>query len=194
MKNITIAISLMSLLCIGSISAQENKKVWSMIEFFQKYDGKEIEYTKPDGTIGIRKIKAEGATMSDFNKLADDLGYTPKDKDGVSREQMFQFFDLYIREEIGDPIDRNNDNDRKDGEENGFIDKEKQKAETIFNNATTDDKMNHMMKDAESEIKKMQSIGITYEEFRKSVKEKEPNASESEIKKAYDNLVKQFSF
>lgn len=153
-----------------------------MIEFFLKYDDKDSLKT-PD--------------QVDFDKMLNEMGIMDEvqsDKRGLTKEDAFRFVDAYINADQGNKIEINHE--KKEEVINYLLELEKgkQDAENIFNQATSEEALSEAFKNAEAEVLKFQSagIGISYDDFRKAAKTRMPDASEEEIKEAYRDLLKQF--
>jgi len=165
-----------------------------------------VEFAKNSKPMIVFFLKYDDSTktpnQNDFDIMITEMGLMDKvknDKSGLTKEDAFNFVNAYINTDKNKKGGIDIDENKKEKIRDYLIElnEGKQKAENIFKNATTDDKMKKMVEDAQTEVKKIKlnpnPLGITYEQFKKVAKEKKPNMSETEIKKAYDDLIKQFS-
>jgi hypothetical protein len=147
-----------------------------MIDFFLKYDEKD-------------SLKAPNQV--DFDQMLNEMGIMDEvnnDKSGLTKEDAFQFINAYINADnaIGQEDEPNKP------EQESQLDKELKKAEKQFEEVKPE--VETMLKDAEKEFEKVQtqSSFMSYEDFRKRVKAHKPEASESEIQAAYNEMMKEF--
>lgn len=146
-----------------------------MIEFFLKYDEKE---------------KAKAPNQADFNLLIKQMGLTEEvknDGSGLTKEGAFQLIDAYIK------ANKNTSKinyKTKTTPDNDLFNKEIKKAEAQFEELKPE--IERVMKEAQKEAEKIKykEPGISYQDFRNKAKTKKPELSESEIKKAYEELMK----
>jgi len=158
------------------------EKAGPMIELLMKYDDSEITPNQDDFDIMLNKMG-----------IMDDV---QNDDSGLTKEDAFEFVNAYIDADQGKKLDID---EQKKGEVIDFlkeIEKGKQDALAIFNEATTDDKLNKMMVDAEKELYESgffrpNSIWFTYEEFKALTLKEYPKAKEGQIKATYNFLIEQ---
>lgn len=153
-----------------------------MIDFFLKYD---------DST----KV----TNQADFDKMLIKMGVMDEienDKSGLTKEDAFKFVNTYIMADQGDKIEI--DEVKKEEVVNFLneIEKGKQDALAIFNDATTDAKINQMQEDASRELYKSgffrpNSVWFTYEEFEAMTLKEYPKAKEGQIRAAYNYFIEQ---
>jgi len=146
-----------------------------LIDFLLKYDEKD---------------STKAPDQNDFDQLLNQMGVMDdlkNDKSGLTKEDAFQFINAYINADknIGKkkPV-QSNTNTESD------LQKELKKAEELFENAMPE--MENLMKEAEKEAEKieMNSNLISYDDFRKKARQKKPELSDSEIRAAYNDLMK----
>ncbi|PKQ65804.1 hypothetical protein BZG02_02015 [Labilibaculum filiforme] len=148
-----------------------------MIDFFLKYDEKD---------------SLHAPNQVDFDQMLNEMGLMDEiknDKSGLTKEDAFQFINAYINadDNIGKekPAQPNSNTESE-------LQKELKKAEELLENAMPE--MEKWMKEAEKEAEKMNLNPniISYDDFRKRAKEKQPDLSESEIRDAYNEMIKSF--
>lgn len=146
-----------------------------MIDFFLKYDEKD-------------SFKAPN--QSDFDQMLNEMNVMDEvknDRSGLTKEDAFQFINAYINAD-------KNIGKKKPAQPNinseGELQKELKKAEKQFDEAKPE--LERILKEAEKEFEKLQkqSNFMSYEDFRKRAKAKKPDAGESEIREAYNELMK----
>ncbi len=146
-----------------------------LIDFFLKYDEKESSKA-PDQT--------------DFDQLLNQMGIMDEvknDKSGLTKEDAFQFINAYINADknIGKekPTQPNTNTESE-------LQKELKKAEKLLEDSMPE--IEKLMKEAEKEVEKMKMNPnlISYGDFRKKAKQMKPELTESEIKAAYNDLMK----
>ncbi|WP_096428530.1 hypothetical protein [Labilibaculum antarcticum] len=146
-----------------------------MIDFFLKYDEKD---------------SLKDPNQVDFDQMLNEMGVMDEvknDKSGLTKEDAFQFINAYINADnaIGQEGGKPNK-----PEQESQLDKELKKAEKQFDEAKPE--LERMLKEAEKEFGKLhnESNFMSYEDFRKQAKAKKPDASESEIQDAYNEIMK----
>ena len=171
-----------------SVLAQDNnptelmKKVGPMMELLMKYE----ENTKPPN-------------QEDFDKMLNEMGIMDEiqnDKSGLTKEEAFQFINFYINADQGEKIVIDEQNKGEVIDYLNEIEKGKQDALSLLNEATTDDKMSKMMEEASDELYKSgffrsNSVWYTYEEFKALTLEAYPKAKEPQIKAAYNYFIEE---
>jgi len=163
------------------INEEAIKSSGALIHFLMKYDKETVE-----GEVN----------QSDFDKMAKDLGLnTDASNNGLTKEDAFKFTDIYIKSDKGETLQI--DDQKKDEVANYLNDIEKGKSDAlaIFNEATTDVKLNQMMANAEKELYDAgmfrKDIWYPYKEYKARVKKDYPKATEGQIKAAYKYFLKQ---
>jgi len=154
----------------------------SLINFYNKYDDK--------GASGE-------VDQEDFDKMLNEMNWSISDdtNNGLTKEDAFKFINIYIKSDKGETIQI--DEQKKDEVANFLndIDKGKSDAEALFNEATTDDKMQQMMINAKQELYnsgiRENSIWYTYDEYKALIKKEYPKANEGQIKAAYHYFIDQ---
>lgn len=169
-----------------SIFAQENNpdelmgKVGPMMELLMKYEN-----------------NTKSPNQEDFDKMLNEMGIMDEiqnDKSDLTKEDAFQFINAYINADQREKIVIDEQNE---GEVIDFlkeIEKGKQDALTLLNEATTDDKMSKMMEEASNELYnsgffRSNSVWFTYEEFKALTLKEYPKAKEGQIKAAYNYFI-----
>lgn len=153
-----------------------------MIDLFLKYD----DSTKITNQAGFDKILIKMGIMDEIQN----------DKSGLTKEDAFKFVNTYIRADQGNKIEID---EAKKQEVVSFIneiEKGKQDALVIFNDATTDVKMNQMRTEASRELYKSgffrpNSVWFTYEEFEVLTLKEYPKATKGQIRAAYNYFIEQ---
>lgn len=146
-----------------------------MIDFFLKYD--ENDSVKPPN-------------QSDFDQMLNKMGVMDEvknDKSGLTKEDAFQLINAYINADKNSGKEKSTQSNTNSESE---LQKELKKAEELFENAMPE--MEKLMKEAEKEAEKikMNPNFISYDDFRKKVKQKKPELSENEIRDAYNEMMK----
>lgn len=146
-----------------------------MIDFFLKYDEKD---------------STKAPNQSDFDLMLNQMGIMDEvknDQSGLTKEDAFQFINAYINADnaIGQEGEKPNK-----PEQESQLDKELKKAEKQFEEAKPE--LEKMLKNAEKEYEKLQKQTnfMYYEDFRKRAKQRKPDLSDSEIRDAYNEVVK----
>ncbi len=169
-----------------SIFAQENNpdelmgKVGPMMELLMKYEN-----------------NTKSPNQEDFDKMLNEMGIMDEiqnDKSDLTKEDAFQFINAYINADQGEKIVIDEQNE---GEVIDFlkeIEKGKQDALTLLNEATTDDKMSKMMEEESNELYnsgffRSNSVWFTYDEFKALTLKEYPKAKEGQIKAAYNYFI-----
>lgn len=149
-----------------------------MINFFMKYQD------------GDKKINQD-----DFDQMLNQMGIMEvilNDKSGLTKEDAFKFVDAYIKTDQGEKIEINQQ--KKDQVINYLneIENGRQNAQAVFDQVITEKKVNDFVRQAQEEMEKLQTVGfgISYDDFKKEVKKKKPNATDAEIQTAYKDLMK----
>lgn len=149
-----------------------------MINFFMKYQD------------GDKKINQD-----DFDQMLNQMGIMEvilNDKSGLTKEDAFKFIDAYIKTDQGEKIEINQQ--KKDQVINYLneIENGRQNAQAVFDQVITEKKVNDFVRQAQEEMEKLQTVGfgISYDDFKKEVKKKKPNATDAEIQTAYKDLMK----
>lgn len=199
MKQIQIVTLLFLMIISNILFAQEKKKVTKqnentsieaaymkankkaidaatpMIEFFLKYD---------------KKDKAKAPNQADFDLLIKQMGLSEEvknDGSGLTKEDAFQLIEAYIK-----ATKKSSDADykTKNTTNNDLLNKEIKKAEAQFEKLKPE--IEKLMKEAQKEAEKIKykEPVISYQDFRQKAKTKKPELSETEIKKAYKELMK----
>lgn len=150
-----------------------------LIDFFLKYD--ENDSTK-------------APNQNDFDQLLNQMGVMDdlkNDKSGLTKEDAFQVIDAYIKADQN--IGKEKARQPKENTESE-LQKELKKAESLFEDAKPE--IENMMKEAEKEAEKLKKNPnlIPYDDFRKKAKQMKPELSESEIRAAYDEMMKSFGY
>lgn len=153
----------------------------ALINFLMKYDKETVE-----GEVN----------QSDFDNMTKDLGLnTDASNNGLTKEDAFKFVNIYIKSDKGETLQI--DDQKKDEVANYLneIEKVKSDALAIFNEATTDVKLNQMMVNAEKELydagMMREDIWYPYKEYKARVKKNYPKATEGQIKAAYHYFLEQ---
>jgi len=154
----------------------------ALIDFYTKYDNEAIS-----GEVN----------QDDFDKMLKEMNWTTSEdtNGGLTKEDAFKFINTYIRSDQGETLQI--DEQKKDEVVNFLNDIEKGKsdAEVIFNEATTDDKLQQMMLDARNELYdagiRENSTWYTYDEYKALIKKEYPKAKEGQIKAAYNYFLDQ---
>ena len=146
-----------------------------MIDFFLKYDEKD-------------SLKAPN--QSDFDQMLNQMGIMDEvknDQSGLTKEDAFQFINAYINADKS--IGKEGEKPDKPVQESQ-LDQELKKAEKQFDEAKPE--LEGMLKEAEKEFEKLQNQSnfMSYEDFRKRAKQRKPDLSESEIRDAYNEVMK----
>lgn len=149
-----------------------------LINFFMKYQD------------GDKKINQD-----DFDQMLNQMGIMEvilNDKSGLTKEDAFKFIDAYIKTDQGEKIEINQQ--KKDQVINYLneIENGRQNAQAVFDQVITEKKVNDFVRQAQEEMEKLQTVGfgISYDDFKKEVKKKKPNATDAEIQTAYKDLMK----
>lgn len=149
-----------------------------LINFFMKYQD------------GDKKINQD-----DFDQMLNQMGIMEvilNDKSGLTKEDAFKFVDAYIKTDQGEKIEINQQ--KKDQVINYLneIENGRQNAQAVFDQVITEKKVNDFVRQAQEEMEKLQTVGfgISYDDFKKEVKKKKPNATDAEIQTAYKDLMK----
>lgn len=158
------------------------KKAGPMIELLMKYDDSAITPEQADFDIMLNNM----GIMNEVEN--DDIGLT--------KEDAFKFVNAYINADQGKKIDMD---EQKEDEVIDFlkeIEKGKQDALAILNEATSDIKMEQMREQASRELYnsgffRPNSVWFTYEEFKARTLKEYPKAKEGQIKAAYNFLIEE---
>lgn len=145
-----------------------------LIDFLLKYDEKD---------------KSKAPDQIDFDQLLNEMGIMDQvenDKSGLTKENAFQFINAYIKADKAIGKEEQANKPKHESE----LDREVKKAEKQFEDLMPE--IERIMKEAEKEAAKIKlnSNLIPYGDFRKRAKQMKPELSESEIKVAYDDLMK----
>jgi len=150
-----------------------------MIEFLLKYDEKD---------------STKAPKQADFDLLIKQMGLSKEiknDGSGLTKEDAFQFINTYINADknIGTkaPTQKNINTESE-------LQKELKKAEELFENAMPE--IEKLMKEAEKEVEKINVNPnlIPYSDFRKRAKQMKPELSDSEIRAAYNDMMKNLGY
>ena len=169
-----------------SIFAQENNpdelmgKVGPMMELLMKYEN-----------------NTKSPNQEDFDKMLNKMGIMDEiqnDKGDLTKEDAFQFINAYINADQGEKIVIDEQNEGEVMDFLNEIEKGKQNALTLLNEATTDDKMSKMMEEASNELYnsgffRSNSVWFTYDEFKALTIKEYPKAKEGQIKAAYNYFI-----
>jgi len=169
-----------------SIFAQENNpdelmgKVGPMMELLMKYEN-----------------NTKSPNQEDFDKMLNKMGIMDEiqnDKSDLTKEDAFQFINAYINADQGEKIVIDEQNEGEVMDFLNEIEKGKQNALTLLNEATTDDKMSKMMEEASNELYnsgffRSNSVWFTYDEFKALTIKEYPKAKEGQIKAAYNYFI-----
>ncbi len=158
------------------------KKAGPMIELLMKYDDSAITPEQADFDIMLNN-------MGIMNEVEND-------DSGLTKEDAFKFVNAYINADQGKKIDMD---EQKEDEVIDFleeIEKGKQDALAILNEATSDIKMEQMREQASRELYnsgffRPNSVWFTYEEFKARTLKEYPKAKEGQIKAAYNFLIEE---
>lgn len=150
-----------------------------LIDFFLKYDEKD---------------SSKAPNQNDFDQLLNQMGVMDEvknDKSGLTKEDAFQFINAYINADKN--IGKEKSTQPKTNTESE-LQKELKKAEKLFEDSMPE--IEKLMKEAEKEAEKIQMNPnlIPYGDFRKKAKQMKPELSESEIRAAYDEMMKNFGY
>ena len=142
-----------------------------LIDFFLKYDEKESSKA-PDQT--------------DFDQLLNQMGVMDEvknDKSGLTKEDAFQFINADNNIGAKESTQKNLNTESE-------LQKELKKAEKLLEDSMPE--IEKLMKEAEKEAEKIKTNPnlIPYGDFRKKAKQMKPELTESEIRAAYDDLMK----
>jgi len=165
-----------------SIFAQENNpdelmgKVGPMMELLMKYEN-----------------NTKSPNQEDFDKMGI-MDEIQNDKSDLTKEDAFQFINAYINADQGEKIVIDEQNEGEVMDFLNEIEKGKQNALTLLNEATTDDKMSKMMEEASNELYnsgffRSNSVWFTYDEFKALTIKEYPKAKEGQIKAAYNYFI-----
>jgi hypothetical protein len=171
----------------------EKEGVDVMLDTYMKANKKMIDSTKPMIDFFLKydeKDSLKAPNQSDFDQMLNQMGVMDEvknDQSGLTKEDAFQFINAYINAD--NAIGKEGEKPKKPVLESQ-LDKELKKAEKQFDEAKPE--LERMWKEAEKEFEKLQkqSNFMSYEDFRKRAKAKKPDARESEIKEAYNDLMK----
>ncbi|MRT93136.1 hypothetical protein [Ancylomarina sp. 16SWW S1-10-2] len=203
MKQIQI-ITLMFLMISSSILfAQEQKKVnnktddASIQAAYMKINKKSIDNAKPMIEFLLKydeKDSTKAPKQADFDLLMKQMGLNEEiknDGSGLTKEDAFQFINAYINAE--DNIGKEKPTQPNINTESE-LQKELKKAEELFENAMPE--MEKMIKEAQKEAEKIKINPdlIPYSDFKEKAKQMKPELSESEIRAAYDELMKNLGY
>ena len=149
----------------------------------------------------LLKYENGNPTQADFDKMLNQMGIMDEvqnDNSGLTKEDAFKIIDTYIKADQGKEVNIDIDQDKKEKilEYLNQLEQGKKDALQIFDQLVSSGELNRVANEAMKEIQKVQMAGlqISYDDFRKDVFKHNPNASEADIKKAYQKLKKQLGF
>ena len=149
----------------------------------------------------LLKYENGNATQADFDQMLNQMGIMDEvqnDNSGLTKEDAFKIIDTYIKADQGKEVNIDIDQDKKEKilEYLNQLEQGKKDALQIFDQLVSSGELNRVANEAMKEIQKVQMAGlqISYDDFRKDVLKHNPNASEADIKKAYQKLKKQLGF
>ncbi|MGZ2371191.1 hypothetical protein ACXR6G_15540 [Ancylomarina sp. YFZ004] len=201
MKQVQIITLVFLMISSNILFAQEQKKATkksaetSIEAAYMKINKKSIDNAKPMIEFLLiydEKDNTKAPKQADFDLLIKQMGLSEeikKDDSGLTKEDAFQFINTYINADknIGkkETIQPNTNTENE-------LQKELQKAKELFENAMPE--MDKLKKKAEKEVEKikMNPNLIPYNDFRKKAKQMKPELSESEIRDAYNDMMKSF--
>ena len=189
-------IIMICLMAYSSLFAQteEKKDEGDKIqEVYMKANKENIDAAKPLIDFLLKydeKDSTKAPDQNDFDQLLNQMGVMDElknDKSGLTKEDAFQFINAYIN------ADKNigkQEATKPSSDTESELQKELKKAEKLFEDSMPE--IEKLMKEAEKEAEKIKTNPnlIPYGDFRKKAKQMKPELSESEIKAAYDDLMK----
>jgi hypothetical protein len=203
MKPVQIITLILLLLFPYLLFAQEKKKVTkqngeiSIEEAYMKINKKSIDKAKPMIEFFLKydeKDNSKTPKQADFDLLIKQMGLSEElknDNSGLTKEDAFQFIDAYIK---ADKNTANTNYKTKSTSDNDLFNKEIKKVEAQFEELKPE--IERIMKEAQKEAEQLkfnQPI-ISYSDFRKAAKTRNPELDEGEIKKAYEELMKAMGY
>ena len=201
MKQIQIITLVCLIISSNILFAQEQKKAnkkstdASIQATYMKINKKSIDNAKPMIEFLLKydnKDSTNAPKQTDFDLFIKQMGLSEEiknDDSGLTKEDAFQFINTYINADknIGKEksIEPNTENE---------LQKEFKKAEEIFESAIPE--IEKLIKKAEKEVKKIKVSPdlIPYNDFRKKAKQMKPELSESEIRTAYNEMMKNLGY
>ncbi|WP_461630439.1 hypothetical protein [Labilibaculum euxinus] len=171
----------------------EKEGVDVMLETYMKANKNLIDSTKPMIDFFLKydeKDSLKAPNQSDFDQMLNQMGIMDEvknDQSGLTKEDAFQFINAYINADKS--IGKEGEKPDKPVQESQ-LDQELKKAEKQFDEAKPE--LEGMLKEAEKEFEKLQNQSnfMSYEDFRKRAKQRKPDLSESEIRDAYNEVMK----
>ncbi|WP_461641607.1 hypothetical protein [Labilibaculum euxinus] len=171
----------------------EKEGVDVMLETYMKANKNMIDSTKPMIDFFLKydeKDSLKAPNQSDFDQMLNQMGIMDEvknDQSGLTKEDAFQFINAYINADKS--IGKEGEKPDKPVQESQ-LDQELKKAEKQFDEAKPE--LEGMLKEAEKEFEKLQNQSnfMSYEDFRKRAKQRKPDLSESEIRDAYNEVMK----
>ncbi|WP_461632011.1 hypothetical protein [Labilibaculum euxinus] len=171
----------------------EKEGVDVMLEAYMKTNKNMIDSTKPMIDFFLKydeKDSLKAPNQSDFDQMLNQMGIMDEvknDQSGLTKEDAFQFINAYINADKS--IGKEGEKPDKPVQESQ-LDQELKKAEKQFDEAKPE--LEGMLKEAEKEFEKLQNQSnfMSYEDFRKRAKQRKPDLSESEIRDAYNEVMK----
>ncbi|MUP36447.1 hypothetical protein [Labilibaculum euxinus] len=171
----------------------EKEGVDVMLETYMKANKNMIDSTKPMIDFFLKydeKDSLKAPNQSDFDQMLNQMGIMDEvknDQSGLTKEDVFQFINAYINADKS--IGKEGEKPDKPVQESQ-LDQELKKAEKQFDEAKPE--LEGMLKEAEKEFEKLQNQSnfMSYEDFRKRAKQRKPDLSESEIRDAYNEVMK----
>lgn len=201
MKQIQIITFVFLMISSSILFAQEQKKVSkkntdaSIEAAYMKINKKSIDNANPMIEFLLKydnKDSTETPKQADFDLLMKQMGLSEEIKnDGSSftNEYLFQFIDTYINADMNIEEEKSTLPNTE-----SELQKELKKAEKLFENAKPE--MEKLIKEAQKEAEKIKINPdlISYSDFKEKAKQMKPELSESEIRAAYDELMKNLGY
>ena len=190
--SILSALSVLSFYAQNEISKDEVNKV---IDQSAQYQKALVKATAPMLNF-LLKYEKGSPTQTDFDRMLHEMGIMDaiqNDNSGLTKEDAFKVIDAYIRADQGEQVEIDQYKKDKVLEYLNQLEQGKKDAEQLFNQVITDEKVNEFINRAQAAVSGFKSSDfiMSYDEFKKDVKKRNPDATEAEIQKAYKKLVKQ---
>ncbi|RUA12723.1 MAG: hypothetical protein DSY82_00490 [Flavobacteriia bacterium] len=181
----------------NEISSEDVNKA---IDKSAKYQKELVKASAPMMNF-LLKYENGNPTQADFDQMLNQMGIMDEvqnDNSGLTKEDAFKIIDTYIKADQGKEVNIDIDQDKKEKilEYLNQLEQGKKDAAQIFGQFVNSGELNRVAGEVIKEIQKVQMmrLHISYDDFRKDVLKNNPNASETDIKKAYEKLKKQLRF
>jgi len=194
-KSVLTFLAMLSVISFFAQNEISKDEVNKMIDQSAQYQKELVKMSAPMVNFLLKYDKGS-PTQADFDEMLNQMGIMDEiqnDNSGLTKEDAFKFINAYIKADQGEEVKIDQDKKDKVLEYLNQLEQGKKDAEQIFNQVITEDKVNEFLKQAQAEVSKLQTSGfiMSYDDFKKEVKKKKPDATDAEIQKAYKELRKQ---